>query len=79
MSSHSGARAEKEHGYQVRPVFISIDPERDDPARVGQYVRQFHPRLIGLTGPLEKARAMHCSTHCSRHTTSTWYFQPVTR
>lgn len=40
----------------MRPVFISIDPERDDPARVGQYVRQFHPRLIGLTGPLEKAR-----------------------
>ena len=43
----------------MRPVFISIDPERDDPPRVGKYVQQFHPRLIGLTGPLDKARAAH--------------------
>lgn len=40
----------------MQPVFISIDPERDDPPRVAKYVQQFHPRLIGLTGPLDKVR-----------------------
>ena len=39
---------------QVQPVFISIDPERDDAARVGEYARYFHPSFIGLTGSLEE-------------------------
>ena len=39
---------------QVRPVFISIDPERDDAGRVGEYARYFHPSFIGLTGSLEE-------------------------
>jgi protein SCO1/2 len=38
---------------QVQPVFISIDPERDDPARVGEYARYFDPSFVGLTGSLE--------------------------
>ena len=38
---------------QVQPIFISIDPERDDPARVGEYARYFYPSMIGLTGSLE--------------------------
>lgn len=38
---------------QVQPLFISIDPERDDPARVGEYARYFHPSIIGLSGSLE--------------------------
>ncbi len=38
---------------RVQPLFISIDPERDDPARVGEYVRYFHPGIIGLSGSLE--------------------------
>ena len=43
----------------MQPVFISIDPERDDPPRVAKYVQQFHPRMIGLTGPLDKACPIH--------------------
>jgi protein SCO1/2 len=39
---------------QVQPVFISIDPERDDAARVGEYARYFHPSFIGLTGSLDE-------------------------
>jgi len=39
---------------QIQPVFISIDPERDDPARVGEYARYFYPTMIGLTGSLEE-------------------------
>ncbi|MCB1773361.1 MAG: SCO family protein [Gammaproteobacteria bacterium] len=39
---------------QIQPLFISIDPERDDPARVGEYARYFHPSMIGLSGSLEE-------------------------
>jgi protein SCO1/2 len=38
---------------QVQPVFITIDPERDDPERVGEYARYFDPSFVGLTGSLE--------------------------
>jgi protein SCO1/2 len=34
----------------ITPVFVTIDPERDDVAAVREYVGFFHPRLIGLTG-----------------------------
>ena len=39
---------------QIQPVFISIDPERDDPKRVGEYARFFYPDMIGLTGSLDE-------------------------
>jgi protein SCO1/2 len=39
---------------QIQPLFISIDPERDDPARVGEYARYFDPSIIGLTGSLDE-------------------------
>ena len=35
---------------RVQPIFISVDPERDTPAVLKQFVPAFHPRLIGLTG-----------------------------
>ena len=34
----------------VQPLFITVDPERDTPARLADFVSSFHPRLIGLTG-----------------------------
>jgi len=35
---------------QIQPIFITVDPQRDTPAVLAQYVKAFHPRLIGLTG-----------------------------
>lgn len=34
----------------VTPIFVSVDPERDSPAVLKDYVAAFHPRLVGLTG-----------------------------
>lgn len=41
-------------GEQVVPVFITIDPERDTPALLADYVSRFHPRMRGLTGTPEQ-------------------------
>ena len=35
---------------RIRPVFISIDPGRDTAARVGEYLKSFDQRIVGLTG-----------------------------
>lgn len=38
----------------VQPIFITIDPERDHGEQLAEYVKNFHPRLIGLTGSTEE-------------------------
>lgn len=47
---------EKQQNYKVQPVFISVDPARDTPRKVKEYVKEFHPRLIGLTGSEEEVK-----------------------
>jgi protein SCO1/2 len=44
-------------GEEVTPVFITIDPERDTAEQVGNYVRNFHPRMVGLTGTVQEIDA----------------------
>ena len=39
-----------ESGINITPIFVTIDPERDTPERLAEYVKQFHPRFVGLTG-----------------------------
>lgn len=41
-------------GESITPILISVDPERDTPAVMKEYVKQFHPRLVGLTGTKEQ-------------------------
>lgn len=38
---------------KVAPLFITVDPERDTAEFMADYVANFHPSLIGLTGTVE--------------------------
>jgi len=40
----------------VVPIFITIDPERDTPAKLKPYLASFGPRFIGLTGSLAEIK-----------------------
>jgi protein SCO1/2 len=42
--------AEPELAAQVQPLFVTIDPARDTPAVVGEFVSAFSDDLVGLTG-----------------------------
>ena len=46
-----GSDAEK-----IQPLFITIDPARDTPEVMREYVAMFHPGLIGLTGSTEQIK-----------------------
>ena len=41
---------------RVQPIFISVDPERDTPGKMVEYVHYFHPKMIGVTGSIEQVR-----------------------
>jgi protein SCO1/2 len=43
-----GADADK-----VVPIFVTVDPERDTPEVMGEYVKNFGTRFVGLTGSPE--------------------------
>lgn len=42
---------------QVRVIFVSVDPARDTPARLKEYVGFYHPNMIGVTGSDEQVAA----------------------
>ena len=46
-----------ERGYDVQPVFITIDPERDGPEHLKEFTDYLHPRMLGLTGTTEQVAA----------------------
>lgn len=39
---------------QVQGIFISVDPERDTPAKLADYTAFFSPRIVGVTGSREE-------------------------
>ena len=46
--------AEPGRAANVQPIFVSIDPARDTPAKVGEFAAAFSDDLIGLTGTAEQ-------------------------
>ncbi len=48
-----GAKADN-----VTPIFISVDPARDTQQKLGDYVKNFNARIIGLTGSPEQIAAV---------------------
>jgi len=47
-----------EKAAKITPVFISVDPARDTPDHLAEYVTFFHPRTVGLTGTEEQIKAV---------------------
>jgi protein SCO1/2 len=52
--------AEKGH---VVPLFITVDPVRDIPSVIGDYVHAFGPEFVGLTGSPEAVAAAEQEYH----------------
>ena len=40
----------------VTPIFISVDPERDTVKHLNDYVKNFDPRVVGLTGSADQIK-----------------------
>jgi protein SCO1 len=43
-----------EQGFDVTPVFITIDPARDTSAVLAEYAANMHPKMVALTGTPEQ-------------------------
>ncbi|XP_059510772.1 protein SCO2 homolog, mitochondrial isoform X2 [Stegostoma tigrinum] len=40
----------------VQPIFITVDPDRDGVEEMARYIKDFHSRMIGLTGTPEQIK-----------------------
>ena len=49
----------------IIPVFISVDPERDTPAVLQEYVERFSPHIVGLTGSESQLQPVMKAFHVS--------------
>ena len=43
---------------RVKALFVSVDPERDTPEKIKDYLQSFDPHLVGVTGSPESIAAM---------------------
>lgn len=46
-----------ERGVDAKPVFITIDPERDTPEVLAEFTDVMHPEMVGLTGTPAQIKA----------------------
>jgi len=47
-----------EAGAKVQPIFVTVDPARDTQPVLREFVANFHPRFVGLTGTPEELSRM---------------------
>ncbi len=40
----------------LQPLFITVDPERDTPEMMHEYLENFHPKILGLSGSLDDVK-----------------------
>lgn len=78
---------------RVQVLFVTVDPERDTPAMLAQYVPQFHPSFLGLYGDLpatqqvakdfkvfyERREGKTPTSYTIDHTAGTYLFDPQGR
>ncbi len=78
---------------RVQVLFVTVDPQRDTPPMLAQYVPQFHPSFLGLYGDLpatqqvakdfkvfyEKHPGRTPTSYSIDHTTGTYVFDPQGR
>ena len=73
-------------------IFVSIDPERDSPALLAEYVGHFDPAFIGVTAPLDllpaltrklgvffQKTALNGSDYSVDHTAAIFFIDPALR
>ncbi|CAI4055165.1 hypothetical protein SKDZ_02G1290 [Saccharomyces kudriavzevii ZP591] len=48
---------DKDH-IKVQPLFISCDPARDKPGVLKEYLGEFHPAIVGLTGTYDEVKSV---------------------
>lgn len=56
---------------QVTPLFVSVDPQRDTPEKLGEYVSFFFDRTVGMTGEERALRDL-----AKRYRTTFGYDEP---
>jgi protein SCO1 len=59
-------RTDPRRAARVQPIFITVDPARDTPEVMRNYVGNFHPRLTGLTGTEQEIEATTRTFRISR-------------
>lgn len=47
----------------VVPIFVTCDPKRDTPRVVAEYLEEFHPKIVGLTGTPEEVAVVTKAYH----------------
>lgn len=80
-------------GDKVQVLFVTVDPERDTPALLGEYVPSFDPRFLGLRGDAatiaavakefkifyQKQPGSRPDTYTMDHTAGTYVYDPQGR
>jgi protein SCO1/2 len=46
-----------EKGIKIKPIFITIDPDRDTPDVLKEFTDVMHPDMLGLTGSKKQVKA----------------------